>query len=515
MNQEQKISKSDIILSTTDLNSHIKYANQSFCNIAGYSLDEMVGQPHSMVRHNDMPKAAFKNLWSYIQDGKSWMGPVKNKCKNGNYYWVNAFVTPIRDEQGQIHEYQSVRTCLDDDVVKRTDKVYNDLSNGKVNNKLSRSTDQTLWIKWCLLTVTFLSFLNLFYNEINPINVLILLIVGCATAVFLNWRQKYIRVVKQAKAIFDNPLMTYLYSGNNDDVGLLALAFKKREAEISAIVGRVSDISQSITTTAQQSSEHGSNVAQILSEQRHETEQVAAASNEMSATVREITQTVNQATQSSNQGLIISSEGQVQIQKTTDAINQLSSQLTYVDTSINKLTEGCRSIESVSNEISSIAEQTNLLALNAAIEAARAGEQGRGFAVVADEVRALAQRTQQSTQEINKLLTQLMQASDSAVQAMNEGNRLSDTCVSLSQQTGQSLQKVHHEVSELASISQQISEAIAQQAIAAEDVNQNIIAISDMSTQSEEHGRASTELSLNLLSKLQEQQRLIIQFKKH
>ena len=76
MNQEHKLSKSDILLSTTDLNSHIKYANQSFCNIAGYSLEEMVGQPHSMVRHNDMPKAAFKNLWSYIQDGKSWMGPV-------------------------------------------------------------------------------------------------------------------------------------------------------------------------------------------------------------------------------------------------------------------------------------------------------------------------------------------------------------------------------------------------------------------------------------------------------
>lgn len=104
MSKEQLFFPSEILLSTTDLNSNIKYANTSFCTVAGYSLDELVHNPHNKVRHSDMPKAAFKDLWSTIQQGNSWMGPVKNHCKNGDYYWVNAFVTPIKDSVGKVFE---------------------------------------------------------------------------------------------------------------------------------------------------------------------------------------------------------------------------------------------------------------------------------------------------------------------------------------------------------------------------------------------------------------------------
>ncbi len=150
MSREQLFGQDEILLSTTDLSSHIKYANHYFCKIAGYELDEMLGKPHNMVRHPDMPKAAFENLWQFIQSGESWMGPVKNRCKNGDYYWVNAFVTPIKDEHGKVHEYQSVRTCPDRQVTKRAEHLYPQLSAGKTPKCVSQSFDFTKIVLFAL-----------------------------------------------------------------------------------------------------------------------------------------------------------------------------------------------------------------------------------------------------------------------------------------------------------------------------------------------------------------------------
>ena len=513
MSEQQQLSASDILLSTTDLDSRIKYANKTFCDIAGFSLQELEGQPHNIVRHSDMPKAAFSNLWSFIQQGKSWMGPVKNRCKNGDYYWVNGFVTPIKDEKGDIHEYQSVRTILEEDVQSRAEKVYEALSSGKSVTSSAATKDISLWIQCILIMMTLLTGSHLFW-AVSLAASLMFVLALLGLALFIPWRNRYLRVVKEARQVFDNPLMTYLYTGTNDNLGTIELAFKKRQAEIQAIVGRVSDISQSITLTAKESSNSGHNISATLSQQHHETQSVAAASNEMSATVQEINHTVNQAADVTNQGLENSHKGQIQVNQTIDAIEQLSNQLSDVDESINHLTDGCRSIESVSKEISGIAEQTNLLALNAAIEAARAGELGRGFSVVADEVRALAQRTQHSTKEIDNLLNQLVKESDSAIEAMAKGNALSNECVTLSKQTGRYFSHVHDEVSDIAAMSTRISEAMTQQTQAAEEVNQNVIAISDLSTQSERYGLEGTELSLHLLSKIEEQQRLVTQFQR-
>lgn len=99
------------LISTTDLESRITYANDEFCHIAGFNLEELQGEHHNLVRHPDMPKQAFADLWHHIRAGKSWMGPVKNRCKNGDHYWVSAFVTPIKDAHGKVVEYQSVRTA--------------------------------------------------------------------------------------------------------------------------------------------------------------------------------------------------------------------------------------------------------------------------------------------------------------------------------------------------------------------------------------------------------------------
>lgn len=124
------------LISTTNPSSHITYANQQFCDIAGYSQDELIGHPHNMVRHREMPKAAFKQMWSYLKEGKSWMGLVKNQCKGEKHYWVSAFVTPIKGEDGATIEYQSVRTKPTPEQIERATSLYKGLVAGKQKQRI-------------------------------------------------------------------------------------------------------------------------------------------------------------------------------------------------------------------------------------------------------------------------------------------------------------------------------------------------------------------------------------------
>ncbi len=133
------------LISTTDLESRITYANDEFCQIAGFTLEELQGAPHNLVRHPDMPPQAFADMWRHLREGKSWMGPVKNRCKNGDHYWVNAFVTPIQDASGKVVEYQSVRTAPDDAVKQRAERVYDEMRRGKTPGPCACPPAATPW----------------------------------------------------------------------------------------------------------------------------------------------------------------------------------------------------------------------------------------------------------------------------------------------------------------------------------------------------------------------------------
>lgn len=513
--REQVFDKSEVLLSITDLESKIKYANPEFCKIAGYANEELKEQPHNIVRHPDMPKAAFKDLWSFVQQGQSWMGPVKNRCKNGDYYWVNAYVTPIKDPSGKNIEYQSVRTKLDEHVQKRADNLYSKLNKGETPIRLKHQIDQTLWFQSVLFLFTFASLALTIFSELNPLLTLPFLIIALFSSLLsIRWRKKYQRVLKEAKDTFDNPLMSYLYSGNNDAIGTVQLALAMRKAEVNAVVGRVTDVSIQIRENGTVASEQSELVSQKLNEQRNESEQIATAINEMSATILDLSKTVTETAQSAVQGQEITKSGQDTIITSVNAINDLSTQLTEVDNMIAKLSDGSKSINTVLSEISSIADQTNLLALNAAIEAARAGEQGRGFAVVAEEVRALAMRTQQSTEEIRSLLTQLQSDSDNAVDAMNKGNELSANCVSLSNEAGDALKNIHNEVSLISDATAQVATAIEEQSVVSEQMSQNIVLINDIAVSCQESSQESSLLSSELLNKLSSQEALVSQFKR-
>ena len=283
-----------VLLSTTDLDSRITYANDNFCKIAGYELDEMLGNPHNMVRHKDMPKLAFADLWKTIRSGDSWMGPVKNRCKNGDYYWVNAFVTPIRDGNGNIVEYQSVRTTLDREVLLRADKEYKNIRDSGKSVALKPSTDTTLYILLSIAAFAILSLVNIAFFPGVLAAVLCFLSLSVVGA-FYWWRNQYLNVVNKAHKVFNNPLMSYLYHGNRDMLGAINLALEMQSAKVRAVVGRVNDVSMQVNENARQNTDSGREVSSLLGRQGGEITQMATAMEQFSTTIQELAENVNDA----------------------------------------------------------------------------------------------------------------------------------------------------------------------------------------------------------------------------
>ena len=155
-NNEKTFSDLEQLVSTTDLEGRITYANEEFCEIAGYSLDELKGQHHNIVRHPNMPKAAFGDLWDKLKQGSSWRGMVKNRCKNGDFYWVDAYVTPLY-ENNKIVGYQSVRTKPSENQKKKAQQFYDKLNNGKVIRDFNASINFKRIIALTVIAFTFVA----------------------------------------------------------------------------------------------------------------------------------------------------------------------------------------------------------------------------------------------------------------------------------------------------------------------------------------------------------------------
>ncbi len=517
-NVERSYSDNANILSTTDLKGAITYINEDFVNISGFEEDELLGSNHNIVRHPDMPPAAFGALWEAVKGGKPWMGLVKNRCKNGDHYWVDAYVTPIL-KNGTIAEYQSVRCKPDRAHVERAERLYKQIMDGK---PLKSSPLASLGLKPKLLLGGVFSTAAALMVVIASGGVSAMaaaLAVGTGVVVSAITTLLFLKpldaVVGKARSISQDKLAQWLYTGRHDEIGQILLAFKMLQSEGRGIAGRISDASKKLDNDAEQLSTTVNQNLAGVERQYSETDQVATAVNEMSASIQEVAANAQMTSDAAKQGKRQADEGKAVVNKTMHIIQSLAGEVDKATGVIQKLEKDSESISTILDVIRGIAEQTNLLALNAAIEAARAGEQGRGFAVVADEVRTLANRSHQSTEEIQAMIERLQSGSRDAVSVMNHSSKQAAESVEQATQAAQALDAIDSAVDTITDMCMQIAAAVEEQSTVAEEINRSVTTIRDVAESTMDSTRQSGAASDSVASMASRMNDVAAQFWEH
>ncbi len=512
---ERMLRDDTTIISTTDLKGIITSVNQHFIDISGYSKEELIGKSHNIVRHPDMPPAAFADLWSTLKAGNPWMGIVKNRCKNGDHYWVDAYVTPLY-EGDRIAGYQSVRTIATRQRIERAEALYRQINAGKIpkTGGIKGSIAARLGVGFLVILGALFAF-TAFAGDV-PLwasALAWLMAAGVALGASRIAIAPLLAAQADARAVVDNSLMQHIYIGNTHEAGRLQLAITMLQARLRTAMGRITYPATHLAAAAEQLAAVTEQTNQGIRQQQSETDQVATAMNEMSATVQEVARNAEQAAHAAQQADEAAHSGKQVVMQGIAAIDTLAREVEQAAQVIQKLETESAGIGAVVDVIRGIAEQTNLLALNAAIEAARAGEQGRGFAVVADEVRTLASRTQQSTKEIQQMIQRLQTGASEAVQVMMQSRSQAQSSVQQAARTGESLEAITRAVENITGMNTQIASAAEEQSAVAEEINRNIVNISQVGNQTAAAAQQTAAASDELARLAAQLQSLVRQFR--
>lgn len=406
------------LVSTTDLQGRILYCNPAFIEVSGYIREELLGQPHNMIRHPDMPEEAFRDMWQTIESGQPWSGLVKNRRKNGDHYWVMANVTPLLDGDRPVG-YMSVRTLPDRQQVSEAETLYARMREaasrggggprlqagrlapqGVLARGLDRLQGDGHWRTQalCLLGVAGgwggAQLMSLWPGQLAATAAAALLAAGVSVGVAALIRRQNQEPLKAllrfANRLAAGDLTGQLSTGQPGLSGRLARALNQLSVNLMAIVGDTRAGVERLRHTSHDLASGNRNLAERTESQASSLEQTSASMAEITETVRHSADTARDVADVARQAADVTA-------RSTEAVKE-------VTVTVEAIADASRRIREITQVIDGIALQTNLLALNAAVEAARAGEQGRGFGVVAGEVRQLAQRTSVAAREIKDLI---------------------------------------------------------------------------------------------------------------
>jgi aerotaxis receptor len=399
------------LVSTTDLKGRILHCNAAFVAVSGYQRAELLGQPHNLIRHPDMPEEAFRDMWATIAAGRPWSGLVKNRRKNGDFYWVRANVTPLLEGDRPV-AYLSVRSEASREQIAAAETLYatmrteqqagallHVLSGGQVlrndlAGRLRRLTRAAPVLRWAA-GYALIGGLGLALGRWSPGPLIEWPVLGLG-AIAAAWlactrsRAVLRHATRYANRLAAGDLSQTLEPGNHAQAAGLEAALRQLAVNMRALVSDTRRELEQMCTVSTEIAMGNRDLAQRTESQAASLEQTAASMEEITATVRQSSDSAHQASGVAQQLSRVSQHSAGVVHSVTDTMGAISS--------------SSRRIGEIIQVIDSIAFQTNILALNAAVESARAGEHGRGFAVVASEVRALAQRSSTAAREIKQLI---------------------------------------------------------------------------------------------------------------
>ena len=470
--REVAMSDGTMLVSTTDAQGRITHCNAAFVAVSGYDYHELLGQPHSIVRHPDMPPEAFRDLWATVGRGRPWSGVVKNRCKNGDHYWVLANVTPVVSN-GKNVGYISVRLKPSREQIQAAEALYQHVRDPGAGGPRWRlhagGVRRVGWRDWpqrvfrlsltqrmgVALGIWTLALLG---SRLAPSGgaglALQLAVLGLGAAGVLCW---FHRAVSQPLAACTTLAARIAGCNLEGDtaydmrhpVGRLVRNIRLVNLNMRAIVEDVRAEVASMTAAADEIAQGSNHLAERSEEQSSSVERTASAMEEITSVVQQTATAARQMASNTQEVSRTAGEGGEQV---ADLVSTMRS----IDDASGKVTEVIKVIES-------IAFQTNILALNAAVEAARAGEMGRGFAVVAQEVRALATRSAESAKEIRGLIHASSEQVTYGAAHVNSAAEI--------------IEHVVRSVSDVTTLVQEITHAAHEQSLGVSEVNR---AISDI-----------------------------------
>ncbi|APW44242.1 methyl-accepting chemotaxis protein [Rhodoferax saidenbachensis] len=465
---EYRLSPDQTLVSVTDTKGRITYCNPAFVAASGFSTEELLGQPHNLVRHPDMPAEAFRDMWETIQAQLPWSGLVKNRRKNGDFYWVQANATPMMDG-AEVTGFLSVRTVPSAKGVAAAASLYQKMSADATKGhqtyvlKQGQVLRRDLWgrvqrlfqwsplgkLAWMqTLAAVVLAACGAFGLPWVVTACVVALAVTALVGFTWHWMVKPMHaLVADANRLASGDLAHNVQTGAAGMTGKLQQALMQMSVNLRTVVNDVRQEVDQLRTAVQEIADGNQDLSS-------RTESQASSLQQTAASMEQINGTMQQSASSAIQGARLAQETSQVTGRSNDAVHAVGGTMQNISDSSKRIGEIIQLIEGV-------AFQTNILALNAAVEAARAGDAGRGFAVVASEVRSLAQRTTSAAREIKQLITE-------SAERVSTGNAQTQNALEKMQEALDSVGKVRSMLDEISSATSeqqvgvsQINEAVA------------------------------------------------------